>query len=551
MRLVRRGPRAARGDGVGVQALDVDAALGQQVGESADDARPVVADQIERDDKRLAAGVRVIVGLAGRLSAGYRRAPYAARHRAPVAVETRMSSSLSTRALLAVCCALAAAPAMAQIRYPSNPQTQADCDGPAQQWKAQWHHEQNTASQLISQRNAVKPPPGCFGNDHCRNNYYATMSRFHEAIGKHHAERDRIEREGNALDRACRATARAHEQQAEQQRRMAEEQRRQMEQQQREAQARQQDLQRQQQAAQQAAQQQQQQQQQAQQRQIAAQQQAQQEAYRAQQAEQQRQIAAQQRQAAEQQIANQQRAQQAGLVAAQQQADRIAAQQQLVTQLSAIQRETERAQAQEQQRAAIAATADVARASRQYSGLNSAVNERDAATSVAKTQVELSRQVSAAAGHARREAMDAAINPDGASHARIDAGVDAAKDLNSQINRSRGVTPLATQIANDAYSGIGSVQNRVLGDYDRAMSNIDSLNTPPPSRPAPPSAPAPRPLPPLVSIDDLATPPAAKECPALDVLDNTRAGKAGERRPNGDGVVHECKNGKWERTGLR
>lgn len=493
-----------------------------------------------------------------------------------------MNRSLPARALWGLCCVLASFPAAAQIRYPNNPQTQAECEVAAEQWKVQYRREHEAGSRLGAQSDAIRPPQGCFGNDYCRNNFYATKKQLHEQTMQHYRERDRIEREGSAMDRNCRATARANEQQAEAQKRMAEEQRRQQEQQQREALARQQDMQRQQQAAQQAAQQQQ---------QLA--QQRQQEAYRQQQADQQRQIAEQQRQAADQQrrmidqqqqIANQQRAQQI---------NQIAAQQQLAAQLSAMQRDAERAQdrqprviaelpsrpydnaprlvqtpemraqaateaAQEQERQR-RAEAQALRDTLTPQGVSQQLGTTIEQMNKGAGSIDRARQAGSdaefnkaygdgmkaanKASQAQSEAIGKVLNPRGDSYERINSGVSAAQKLNSESNDARG-NPLAGDAANRSYSAIGALENRYLGDFDRAMApttRLDDLNTPAP-RPSPP--PPPRPL---TSLDDLGGPaaPAAQDCKPITPSVDVKPGKPGDRRRH-DGRNYECKDGQWE-----
>ena len=474
---------------------------------------------------------------------------------------------------------LATPSASAQVRYPSNPQTQAECDGPTERWKAMWQREQDTARQYMAQRDAIKPPPGCFGNDHCRNNYYATSKRIHEEVGKHHNERDRIEREGRAADQACRATARAHEQQAEAHRRVAEENRKRIEQQQREMQARQQDAQREQQAAQQRQMAEQQQRQEQHQRQVAQQQRQE----HAAQQQQQQQQAAQQHQLAEQQrqIATQQRNQQAYQ----------AAQQLLASQLSALARDAERAQARQprviaelpapaidnrprsfqtpemQSRAAVAEAAEQARqveeqrqgtvavlkelatGQRSVSRLASAVNGKDAATSVFKTEMALGREAAAVGSHARHEALDAVFNRHGDRNAKIDDAVDNAKLINSVANNSRvsPMSPAIAQIGNDGLSATGSVINSAVGDFGRtfAPSNLDALNTSAPAR-SPPSAPPQS----VASLDGLAANgdgAAAATCKPIHILVDAKPAKEGDKRRH-EGIDYQCKNGQWERS---
>lgn len=154
--------------------------------------------------------------------------------------------------------------ASAQIQVPLNPTSMAQCDSVERQWSALYRQQQQLANRGIEERNGISYTGACAGNDRCRAAYYQRHSELGQIIGRHQAERDRIEREGKALEQSCRNLARANEQQAQQQRQIVEENQRRVQQQQalQEQQARQQQAQEQQ-ARQQQAQEQQRRQQQA------------------------------------------------------------------------------------------------------------------------------------------------------------------------------------------------------------------------------------------------------------------------------------------------
>jgi hypothetical protein len=78
----------------------------------------------------------------------------------------------------------------------------------------------------------------------------------------------------------------------------------------------------------------------------------------------------------------------------------------------------------------------------------------------------------------RREMLDTALNPAGDRTGAIDSNVDHAIKANEKVNDMRGISPAVTQIQNDSLSAIGSMQNRTMGEYDRAMKQLDSLDVP-------------------------------------------------------------------------
>ena len=483
--------------------------------------------------------------------------------------------------------------ASAQVGYPSNPQSMDQCDAAKQHWMVYYRREHDAGSSLNSQSNALQAPPGCFGNEHCRNNYYATKKQYHERISHHFRERDRIEREGNAADRACRSVASQHErareeqarmqrEQQEAQRRQAQENQRRAEQQQREAVQQQRELaQRQQEEHRRAAEDHQRRAEQHQ-REVTARQQEAQRQYetqaRAQQQvaqEQQRQraqsmqAASQQLQEAMQRQAEREQARQPRVIAEIPDSGRGPAVSQVQTPAMRAQAQADAAAQQEQARRAEAQAlrdvltpqgrnASAAQLSTTIEQMGDGVSSIERARR-AQTDAEHAKAVDDGlkaadkASQARRQMLDQVLNPNRVESKPIDNLVADAQRGNEQINSARGVSPAATQIANDALGALGSTSKSTSGSLAGALQSLDALGAPAQRPAAGPSASSTSPTapaaPPSATLDDLAaaTAPVAQNCRPIDILMDAREGRAGDTRIH-LGVRYACKAGKWERV---
>lgn len=321
--------------------------------------------------------------------------------------------------------------ALAQIRFPSNPTSSAQCDAGAAQWKAMYRQHQELASQGIANRNRLHLSRDCAGNERCRAQYYHQAGEYHKIISHHHQERDRIEREGRSAERACRTVAQAHERQAEQQRQVAEENRRMQERHANE-----------------------------QRRMAEANERRTREAYEE---NQRRQYAAQLEQQRRQTERNQPR------VIAQTNPgyyDNRNAPRVVQTPQQAAQSRIEAQQRQQlQQQQEAQALRDVAT---QLTNMAEVIASPPDPRQPAAPQMDRGRRLAAENDAARRRMLDTGLNPQGHQNAQLNSTVGNVQETNTRMNRGG---PVVTQIQNDAYAATGSVANSTLGQYDQAMAN--------------------------------------------------------------------------------
>lgn len=100
------------------------------------------------------------------------------------------------------------------VSFPNNPQTMAECDGPAAEMRAMEEHEHALGEQVGRERNELRADRGCFGDEHCSAAYYEKHHQLYLEAIKHFGERDRIHSELRKLEKTCRAAAQANEQRA-------------------------------------------------------------------------------------------------------------------------------------------------------------------------------------------------------------------------------------------------------------------------------------------------------------------------------------------------
>jgi hypothetical protein len=382
-----------------------------------------------------------------------------------------------------------AAPAWAQVQFPPQPQSVAECEAAAERGRHGARMEQQQGENLSRQRDAFQVPRECFGNDHCRNNYYRQKQIFNQQIGEHWRRRDAIHREVDIGLRACRQTAMAAERQREEEKRMAQERQREFERQQREAQR----------DAAERQREQLQQQREAQQRQaeLQRQRQDQQADFMRRQAE----IAAMMSdQLRRQQQAQLERANRSSANPERNEPRVIgslppspyAPEQRNVPRAVYTPDQQEHARLaaeqarQEQQRQQGQAEAQVL----QYLARQAWASAKGSVLPPSNRALARGMGIGLKEGaEARSDLLDGSFNPQGDRYAEIDERVKAADRLQRELNARRGITPVAGQMSGDAYAGIGAMQRRTMGDADRMFSLIDSMGPTSPWPAAPPSAP--------------------------------------------------------------
>lgn len=125
-------------------------------------------------------------------------------------------------------------PVMAQVQFPSNPTSTAQCDSPYEKANAlsQQHHNQGALSGTQAGQVDRQGWANCRGLSdsynnrqwsQCINPYTARSRQLYDIASQHYRERDRIQQEARQLKNHCYQIAKAHEQQADNQRRVAEE----------------------------------------------------------------------------------------------------------------------------------------------------------------------------------------------------------------------------------------------------------------------------------------------------------------------------------------
>ena len=422
------------------------------------------------------------------------------------------------------------APVRAQVQFPPQPQSVAECEAAAERGRQGARIEHQQGEYLHRQSNGLQVPRECFSNDACRNNYYRQKEIFHRQISEHYRRRDAIYREVDIGLRACRQTASAVERQREEEKRMAQERQREFERQQREAQR----------DAAERQREQLQQQREAQQRQFELQRQRQ---------DQQADHMRRQAEMAATMSEQLRRQQQAQLERANRSSANPERNEPRVigtlppSPYAPEQRNLPRAvyTPDQQEQARLAAEQARQDQLRQESQMEAQVLQylaRQTWASITGRVVPPSdRALARGAGialregaEARAELLDGTLNPQGDRYLEIDERVKAADRLQRELNARRGITPVAGQIAGDAYAGIGAMQRRTMGDADRMFSLIDSMG---PTSPWPATRPAP---PPPAAADGPpagpapAAPPPDTELPAYKSLAECRVLSGGPQK---------------------
>lgn len=377
-----------------------------------------------------------------------------------------------------------------QVRFPAQPQSVAECEQAAEAGRnlARQHQQQGEA--LSRQRDSRHPTASCFSDPRCSSNYYRQGEEFNRQIGEQWRLRDQIYREVDIGLRSCTYAARAVERQREEQQRLALDRQRELERQQREAQRDAQERQR--------------------------------EASERQREAQQRQ-ADMLRQQREHQATMNQRLADAGAAMSEQlrrlqQADLERANRAsglgsrneprvIATlppqdhapdqrnsprviytpeQREAARQEAEQAQ-REQQRRQDEQTGAILRGLAEQAWASARGGKAALRPGASLDDKDVERALGDGAD-ARSRILDAAFNPDGRRFAEVDERVRRADQANREINARRGISPLAGQMAADAYSGTGAAQNRTLGLFERTLSQLDGMAPTSPWPAAPPAA---------------------------------------------------------------
>ncbi len=385
--------------------------------------------------------------------------------------------------------------AWANLRVPTNPQTVSECDSFDEQMKtigrekwANWDQLYEQSKETARQRSAA-----CSGGKdylRCSAPYDQRIRQIYAAMDPVKRDHDAFQQQRHSLNMQCRTTARANEQRAaqekqqlEQQQRLAHEQQRRQQDAARESESRQRQAQLEQDRAQREFAQRQ------QQTQADADRQRQAADIRQRQQEQQRQQDVQRQQDAQrQQIAESQRQQ---LAVAQQQlanltrqntqpntiSDRSASNS-LLAAVPATSAALPSVSARPSDPVAISppvrTAIDAAKNAVEINGYRK--DAKEVASDPSQLPVKAAEYAVDASNDARRNSLDRILNPRGDSSERMNISVAAATRSNSQIQEARfgEEGKLISQVGNDAISGVGSVANRVLGDFDRAMAQANN-----------------------------------------------------------------------------
>lgn len=399
---------------------------------------------------------------------------------------------------------LVTAPSWAQVQFPAQPQTVAECEAAAERGRQGARMEQQQGENLSHQRDAFQVSRDCFSNKACSDNYYRQKEAFNRQIMEHFRRRDAIHREVDAGLRACRYAAAAAERQREEEKRMAQERQRDFERQQREAQR---DV-----------------------------------------AERQREALQQQREAQQRQLDMQRQRQD-------QQADNVRRQAEIAATMSEQLRRQQQAQLERANRSSANPERNEPRIIGNLPPSAYAPEQRNTARAVytpdqqeqvrlateqarqdrvrqqnemeAQVLQDLGRQLLASVrgtvrppsptalarglgsgltegAAARSDLLDAAFNPQGARYTEIDERVKAADRTQREINARRGISPVAGQISGDAYAGTGAMQRGTMAEAERMFNLIDSMG---PTSPWPAASPGPSPVPAAAASTNLAPPP--------------------------------------------
>ncbi|GEM_PF-6641257 len=446
--------------------------------------------------------------------------------------------------------AMAAGSAMAaQINYPRDPQTTAECDAAWERVKQQVHQQQMLGERALGQRDAVERQRqaacsrmvGAPNNGYwrCTEPYNEQQREYNRIGGEHFHERDAIESAGRGPDQACRQIAKAHEMQ----RAREEDARKQQERQQHENLARQQEA----------------------QREAAA---RQQEAQRQQDAERQREATARQQEAERQRR---------DMAARQEQAERqqreIAAQQREIAQRQreVAQQQRDVAQQQRAQQTQELANAVQRLANSSASGGGQLAAEPKSAAAGFNTTYDVMKDALKATEQGNKErsyanlaevgVKEGVINP--ASSALVDAAYVKRNDNQNEavdagfnsIEAVRAVVPgseVSRAIADEAFKRLNAQVQQTLGDVNRVTQQIDSLRgdaAAASGTPSPPNPTSPAPMPRVTSLDDLsgtAKPaPATVECFPIDDAKAPKKRYRIDEKVVANGTAYLCRDGAW------
>jgi len=100
---------------------------------------------------------------------------------------------------------------LGNVVFPTNPQTRAECDGPATQLRAMSQAEHDKAVALMREENKIHLTMECASDRRCEANYYAQHHDYYLRISAHFRERDRLSNLRYKLETQCRRIARANE----------------------------------------------------------------------------------------------------------------------------------------------------------------------------------------------------------------------------------------------------------------------------------------------------------------------------------------------------
>lgn len=386
----------------------------------------------------------------------------------------------------AVCVSLAlggSATLYAQVRFPHNPHSVSECENAYEQAKALARQYHAKGVQISDQSAAIgrQRQASCSGGrdyTRCSAPYDQRIRELHPHIMQAFAERDRINREAHGPYMQCRQMARAYEQQQEAQKQAMAEQQQRQRQTNAEAERRNAHLQA---ENDRRVREMQYEQQRAQQQRDAYTRQQQQQQYAQQQHNNQLRQEYQARQMAEVQ-----RSLGALSQAAQQRQEERQQQRTIATYDNPyagrneprVVQTPEMRQAAEAQARADAANAQRLEALQTGQALrqiyDQAKDGRDTLTNPQEQANIAQRNVNRLTDAGRRGAYDRSLNPNGYRDPGVDGAVTSAKEINSTVNRARGMPDVATRTANDAYAATGSVANNALGSFDQAMNNFNN-----------------------------------------------------------------------------